>query len=216
MMTALRRGLLVLLAASPLLAQAAPSAHEVIQRTTDELLADLKANKEQYRQDPSAFYESLNDILGPVVDAEGISRSIMTVKYSRNASPAQMTRFQENFKRSLMQFYGNALLEYNNQQIKVLPASGKQDPERTSVGMEVTGRQGEIYPVSYTMVNHDGVWMVRNVIINGINIGKLFRDQFSDAMQKNNGDLDETIDGWAEVVARAKDTEAGQRAAGDE
>ncbi|MGE6660184.1 MlaC/ttg2D family ABC transporter substrate-binding protein [Pseudomonas sp. NPDC077408] len=216
MMTALRRGLLVLLAAFPLLAQAAPSAHEVIQRTTDELLADLKANKEQYRQDPSAFYESLNDILGPVVDAEGISRSIMTVKYSRNASPAQMTRFQENFKRSLMQFYGNALLEYNNQQIKVLPASGKQDPDRTSVGMEVTGRQGEIYPVSYTMVNHDGVWMVRNVIINGINIGKLFRDQFSDAMQKNNGDLDKTIDGWAEVVARAKDTEAGQRAAGDE
>jgi phospholipid transport system substrate-binding protein len=41
MMTALRRGLLVLLAAFPLLVQAAPSAHEVIQRTTDELLADL-------------------------------------------------------------------------------------------------------------------------------------------------------------------------------
>jgi len=216
MMTALRRGLLVLLAALPVLAFAAPSAHEVIQKTTDELLADLKANKEQYRQDPNAFYDSLNDILGPVVDAEGISRSIMTVKYSRNATPEQMTRFQENFKRSLMQFYGNALLEYNNQQIRVLPASAKQDAERTSVGMEVTGRQGEIYPVSYTMVNQGGEWRVRNVIINGINIGKLFRDQFSDAMQKNGGDLDKTIDGWAEVVARAKDTEAGQQAAGDD
>jgi len=216
MMMALRRGLLVLLAAFPLLVQAAPSAHDVVQRTTDELLADLKANKEQYRQDPNAFYESLNDILGPVVDAEGISRSIMTVKYSRSASPAQMKRFQENFKRSLMQFYGNALLEYNNQQIRVLPASGKQDQERSSVGMEVTGRQGEIYPVSYTMVNKSGEWRVRNVIINGINIGKLFRDQFADAMQKNGNDLDKTIDGWAEVVARAKDTEAGQQAAADE
>ena len=38
-----------------------------------------------------------------------------------------------------MQFYGNALLEYNNQQIRVLPPSGKQDPKRTSVGMEVVG-----------------------------------------------------------------------------
>lgn len=216
MMTALRRGLLVLLAAFPLLVNAAPSAHDVIQRTTDELLADLKTNKDQYRQDPNAFYESLNEILGPVVDAQGISRSIMTVRYSRTATPEQMTRFQESFKRSLMQFYGNALLEYNNQQIRVLPASGKQDAERTSVGMEVAGRQGEIYPVSYTMVNHDGEWMVRNVIINGINIGKLFRDQFADAMQRNNGDLDKTINGWAEVVERAKDTEAGQKAAGDE
>jgi len=229
MMTALRRGLLVLLACVPLFAQAAPSAHEVIQQTTDQLLADLKTNKERYRQDPSAFYDALNGILGPVVDAEGISRSIMTVRYSRNATPEQMNRFQENFKRSLMQFYGNALLEYNNQQIRVLPPSGKQDPERTSVGMEVTGRQGEIYPVSYTMTNNGAVypvqytlenlggeWKVRNVIVNGINIGKLFRDQFADAMQKNGGDLDKTIDGWAEVVARAKDTQAGQQAVGDE
>ncbi|MCW3149836.1 ABC transporter substrate-binding protein [Stutzerimonas stutzeri] len=215
MMTVLRRGLLVLLAALPLFAQAALSPHQLIQKTTDQLLADLKANKEQYRNNPSAFYEALNEILGPVVDAEGISRSIMTVKYSRSATPEQMTRFQENFKRSLMQFYGNALLEYNNQQIRVLPPSGKQDDKRTSVGMEVVGRQGEIYPVSYTMVK-DGEWRVRNVIINGINIGKLFRDQFADSMQKNGGDLDRTIDGWAEVVARAKDTPAGQQAAGDE
>ncbi|MCQ4295694.1 ABC transporter substrate-binding protein [Pseudomonas stutzeri] len=215
MMTALRRGLLILLVAFPLFSHAAPTAHQVIQQTTDELLADLKANKERYRNDPAAFYESLNGILGPVVDAEGISRSIMTVKYSRNATPEQVTRFQENFKRSLMQFYGNALLEYNNQQIRVLPPSGKQDAKRTSVGMEVVGRQGEIYPVSYTMVN-EGEWRVRNVIINGINIGKLFRDQFADSMQRNGGDLDKTIDGWAEVVARAKDTDAGQQAVGDE
>ena len=133
MMTALRRGLLILLAVLPMFSHAALTAHQVIQQTTDELLADLKANKEQYRNDPAAFYDSLNEILGPVVDAEGISRSIMTVKYSRNASPEQMTRFQENFKRSLMQFYGNALLEYNNQQIRVLPSSGKADDKRTSV-----------------------------------------------------------------------------------
>ena len=35
------------------------------------------------------------------------------------------------------------------------------------------------------MVNVDGQWMMRNVIINGINLGKLFRDQFTEAMQHN-------------------------------
>ncbi|TLX65347.1 toluene tolerance protein [Stutzerimonas nosocomialis] len=216
MLKALRRGLLVLLASVPMVALAAPSAHQVIQQTTDELLADLKKNKERYRSEPGAFYDALNTILGPVVDAEGISRSIMTVRYSRQASPEQMKRFEENFKRSLMQFYGNALLEYNNQQIRVLPASGKQDPERTSVGMEVVDRQGTVYPVQYTMVNLGGEWRVRNVIINGINVGKLFRDQFADTMQRNGGDLDKTIDGWAQVVARARETEAGQQATGDD
>ncbi|AEV60980.1 MlaC/ttg2D family ABC transporter substrate-binding protein [Pseudomonas ogarae] len=206
MISILRRGLLVLLAALPLMANAvaAPSAHDIIQDTTTRLLADLAANKEQYKQDPSAFYDALNGIVGPVVDADGISKSIMTVKYSRKATPAQMTRFQENFKRSLMQFYGNALLEYNNQGITVSPAKDESGT-RTSVDMQVKGNNGAIYPVSYTLEKINDEWKVRNVIINGINIGKLFRDQFADAMQRNGNDLDKTINGWAGEVAKAKE-----------
>ncbi|MGH8486101.1 MAG: toluene tolerance protein, partial [Pseudomonas sp.] len=50
MISILRRGLLVLLAALPLMAgAAAQSPKEVIQGTTNQLLADLKANKEQYK-----------------------------------------------------------------------------------------------------------------------------------------------------------------------
>jgi phospholipid transport system substrate-binding protein len=205
MISILRRGLLVLLASLPMLAMAAPgqSAHDVIQGTTDKLLADLQANKQTYQTNREAFYQALNGILGPVVDADGISRSIMTVKYSRKATPEQMQRFQENFKRSLMQFYGNALLEYNNQGIKVDPAKDESG-ERTSVGMKVTGNNGAMYPVSYTLEKIGGEWKVRNVIVNGINIGKLFRDQFADAMSRNGNDLDKTIDGWAGEVAKAK------------
>ncbi|MFI7865298.1 phospholipid-binding protein MlaC [Ectopseudomonas khazarica] len=200
-----RNLLLTLLAAMPLLALAAPSAHEVVQQTTDTLLADLKANKDEYRRDPAAFYQSLNDILGPVVDVDGISRGVMTVRYSRQASPEQMSRFQENFKRSLMQFYGNALLEYDNQDIRVLPATGKQDAERTSIGMEIRDGNGVVYPLSYTMVSMDGVWKLRNVVINGINVGKLFRDQFAQSMQNNRNDLDKVIDTWADTVAKARE-----------
>ncbi len=203
------RGLLVLLAALPLFASAGPSAQQVVEHTTEQFLADLKANRQVYQADPSAFYDALNRIIGPVVDADGISRSIMTVKYSRGASPEQLQRFQDNFKRSLMQFYGNALLEYDNQEIRVLPAR-MEDPERASVGMEVKDSKGTIYPVSYTMVSLNGQWMLRNVIINGINIGKLFRDQFADAMQRNGNNLDKTIDGWADVVAKAKQSDAAQ------
>ncbi|WP_338920667.1 ABC transporter substrate-binding protein [Pseudomonas silesiensis] len=207
MISILRRGLLILLAAFPLVANAvaAPSAHDLIQDTTTRLLADLAANKEKYKQSPKDFYDALNGIVGPVVDAEGISKSIMTVKYSRKATPEQMTRFQENFKRSLMQFYGNALLEYNNQGITVSPAKDESGT-RTSVDMQVRGSSGSIYPVSYTLEKINGEWKVRNVIINGINIGKLFRDQFTDAMQRNGNDLDKTIDNWAGEVAKAKET----------
>ncbi|MVW74747.1 MlaC/ttg2D family ABC transporter substrate-binding protein [Pseudomonas xionganensis] len=185
-------------------ALATPAAHEVVQQTTSKLLEDLQANKEQYRSDPAAFYAALDRILGPVVDVEGIARGVMTVRYSRQASAEQLGRFEENFKQSLMQFYGNALLEYNNQDIRVLPAAGQQDPQRTAVNMEITDGNGAVYPLSYTMVLQDGSWKMRNVIINGINIGKLFRDQFAQSMQNNRNDLNKVIDTWSDTVARAR------------
>ncbi|HUE92822.1 ABC transporter substrate-binding protein [Pseudomonas sp.] len=204
MIKLLRNSLFLCLTLMSLSVLAAPAAHEVVQQTTTKLLADLKDNKEQYRTDPAAFYDALNSILGPVVDVEGISRGVMTVRFSRQASPEQMLRFEENFKRSLMQFYGNALLEYNNQDIRVLPVSGKQDPQRTAVNMEIKDGNGAVYPLSYTMVSQDGTWKMRNVIINGINVGKLFRDQFAQSMQNNGNDLDKVIDTWSDTVAKAR------------
>lgn len=214
MLKFLRRGLLLLLAALSLPALATTTTpHQVVQGTIDQVLGELNSRRELFRQDPEAFYQSLDRILAPVVDFDGFARGVMTVRYSRSASPAQMQAFQDSFKRSLMQFYGNALLEYDNQSIRVLPAKA-EGADRASVGMEVRDSKGTVYPVSYTMVQLDGQWKLRNVIINGINVGKLFRDQFADSMQRNGNDLDRTIDGWAEVVAKAKDSAEGQQASG--
>ena len=203
--TAMRQVLLLaLLSMLSISAVAAETAAEVISQTTDELLADLKANKELYKKDPSTFYAVLDRILGPVVDLEGISKGVMTVKYSRQASPEQMKRFEENFKAGLMRFYGNALLEYENEQIRILPGGGKQSPGREAVNMEVKDSKGTVYPLSYTMVDIDGSWRMRNVTINGINIGKLFRDQFTQSMRAHGNDLNKVIDTWAETVSNAK------------
>lgn len=195
---------LVVLSMLSVSAMAAPTAAEVVKQTTDELLADLKANKELYKTDPSSFYAALDRILGPVVDLEGISKGVMTVKFSRKASPEQMQRFEQNFKTSLMRFYGNALLEYDNQEIIIVPGTGRQEPGRESVNMEVKDSKGTVYPLSYTMVDLDGSWRMRNVIINGINIGKLFRDQFAQSMREHGNNLNQVIDTWAETVSKAK------------
>jgi len=209
MLAMLRHALLFTLLAFTGISVAATDAHTVVEQTTNSLLADLKANKDKYRTDPTAFYNAMDSILGAVVDADGISRSVMTVRYSRRATPEQMQRFQENFKRSLMQFYGNALLEYDNQSIRVLPGSVAQGDQRSEVRMEVTDHKGVIYPVSYTMVKIDNDWRMRNVIINGINLGKLFRDQFAEAMQRNAQDLDRVIDNWVETVAKTRVAQEG-------
>jgi phospholipid transport system substrate-binding protein len=44
----------------------------------------------------------------------------------------------------------------------------------------------------------DGVWRVRNVIVDGVNLGLTYRNQFASAMQSGDarGDIDAVIDEW--------------------
>ena len=39
-------------------------------------------------------------------------------------------------------------------------------------------------------------WKLRNVTIESINIGKVYRSQFEAAMKKHDGDVDKVIDTW--------------------
>lgn len=191
----------------PLVAQAvAATPQQVVEDTSVRVMEVLDANRETYKNDTEAFLQGLNEVLDPVVDFEGIARSVMTVRFSRAATPEQMQRFIETFKRSMVQFYGNALLEFDSGNIKVLPPSGRdqQSDDRASVNMEIRANNGNVYPVTYTMVNLDGQWKVRNVIVEGINIGLLFRDQFAQAMQANRNNLDRVIDNWGGVVAESR------------
>jgi len=45
--------------------------------------------------------------------------------------------------------------------------------------------------------NNEKRWLLRNVIINGINIGLQFRSQFNAYMQKYRGDIDLVIENWS-------------------
>ena len=204
----MQRAMLVLTLLVPgmAVATASESAQQVVKGTVDQVLAELKVRGGEFRSHPETFYQTLDSILGPVVDFEGFARGVMTVRYTRSASPAQMQAFEQSFKRSLMQFYGNALLEYQDQEIRMLPFAAGKEPDRAAVNMEIVGKGGVIYPLSYTMVEQAGQWKVRNVVVNGINIGKLFRDQFADSMSRNGNDLDKVIAGWADTVARSRQT----------
>ncbi|MBL4833052.1 MAG: ABC transporter substrate-binding protein [Pseudomonas sp.] len=208
MMRALLKALLVCTLAAPMMVHAAATPHEIVEDTSNRVMQVLDANRETYKNDTDAFLEGLNEIMDPVVDFRGIARSVMTVRYSGRATDEQMERFINTFKRSMVQFYGNALLEFDSGAIKVLPPSGrgKYGDDRTSVDMEIRTSKGMVYPVTYTMVRIDGQWKVRNVIVEGINMGLLFRDQFAQAMQSQGGDLEAVINNWGNVVAESAKT----------
>ena len=172
-------------------------AEAVVEKTTEEMLALIEEARLYVDEDPERFYREVEELLTPVIDFPRFARSVMATHY-RRATPEQRRRFEEGFKQSLLRTYARALTEFHDGGVKILPSDRPPSrPDRVSVKQEI--RSGaQIYPVVYSMVLTDGRWRVRNMIINGVNIGLTYRNQFASAVKDPayGGDLDRAIDGW--------------------
>ncbi len=194
-----------LLCVSPAVHAAAISAHETVQNATESLLKKLADTNDIYAQDPLKFYHAVDSALAPYIDFDKFSRGVMA-KYYKRATPAQRQRFKLVFKDDLIKTYAKALLEFDNERIRVLPADDAkpQRGNKTTVRMEIYSKSGSIYPVDYTTMLTNGEWKLINVVVNGVNLGFAFRDKFRNAMGANKGDVDRVIDGWNSKVTTGK------------
>ena len=155
--------------------------------------AEAEAKKTQLFE---CFFNDIDATLSRVIDFSWIARNVMG-SYGKTATPAQREAFAEAFRAGLVETYGRGLLSYSNQEIAILAANDDYKVKRkVSVRQEIRGEDGN-YPLEYTMgLNKSGQWRVINVIINGINLGKTFRNQFVSASQKNGGSIDAVIANW--------------------
>jgi len=177
------------------------SPHQTVERASDQLLAMIQKTKALETLDDSVFFTEVTSVLDPFVDFTAIARSVMAVHYKR-ASNEQREKFSLAFKGGLVRAYSKALLQFGDGGVRVLdPTAAPRNPRRPTVKMEIISGAGKIYPVSYSMAQSaDGLWRMRNVIINGLNIGLTFRNQFSASMKAKKNDLDAVITGWSKLV----------------
>lgn len=187
----------ILLLALPMMATAAGNPQVVVQDATNALLARITKEKEVLKKDPEALNRLVDESITPFVDVDGIARSVMG-QYFRQATPAQQKEFARVFKQSLVRTYAKGLTSYEDQKIVFKPFKAGTDPQKAQVNVDVHGSGGQVYPVTFQMqMNKAGEWKVRNLILNGINLGLTFRNQFGSAVETNRGNLDKAITGWA-------------------
>ena len=91
-----------------------------------------------------------------------------------------------------------ALVEFDNQEVLVLkPATPQKKPDRAKITLEIHSKDAKVYKVDYSLVLIDEDWKLRNLSINGINLGLQFRSQFAAAMRKHKNNIDEVIAFWS-------------------
>ncbi|XKE46715.1 ABC transporter substrate-binding protein [Halomonas organivorans] len=188
--------LALMLAALPALAQG-PSPEQLIRNSIDELMERIEGREAYFSEHPRELEAIVDESLADVADFRYIGASVMG-RYFRNATPAQRSRFVDTFRQTLIDTYAKGLVTFDYREVRVLDSQeAARYEDQASVAMEIVANDGTVYPVSYTLRLDDGRWRVVNVIVNGINLGLTFRNQFDQAMRDQNRDYDAVIDGWA-------------------
>ncbi|MFZ9708877.1 MAG: MlaC/ttg2D family ABC transporter substrate-binding protein, partial [Steroidobacteraceae bacterium] len=92
----------------------------LIETSANAMLSELEANRADFRKNPAKLSALVERVLLPNFDVEHAARLVLG-KHWRSATADQRRRFIDAFYGSLMANYGDALVEFTGDRIRVLP-----------------------------------------------------------------------------------------------
>lgn len=174
----------------------AESSSEYVEKIHEDIVLVVRAKQDIYEENPEEFIKAISFALQPLVDFKRISRNVMG-RYYKDANKEQIEKFNKVFKASLLETYSKTLAEFKDEEILV-SSEVKKSPKgnREKVSLQIV-TSTKVYPAIYDMyLNKQGQWKLINIVINGVNLGLTFRNQFYSLMEKEGNNLDVVIEKW--------------------
>lgn len=205
----------VLLAASLLILPASTlhaadeSPKPIIEWTTENIMSIVEEAPEYFDNDPERFYGEIGAVLDKTIDWRGFARGVMgdyassaRIRGLDDAAKAELRSQLEAFtaviKTGLIRTYAKGLLAFSGSKFEVKdPELPSPDARTASVTQLVYGNGGSTYTVRYQMGKYrDGKWRLRNLIVENINLGQIYQNQFAAAADAASGDVAAVIAEW--------------------
>ena len=193
---------------------------EVIRDVTATVMSIVADANTYFDEDPDRYYREIDKALATIVDWRGFATAVMGDYYSRGRSldkdgRANLKRQRDDFaitlREGLIGSYAKGLLAFGGAEMEVQGADASSQGARvTTVTQLVYGEAGRTYTIRYQMGYYkDGLWRLRNIVIENINLGEIYRNQFSALAKGADGDLDLVIDQWNAKVAEQAEELSG-------
>lgn len=161
----------------------ASSPSKLIESASQIMLQDLDANRAKYRQDKAALYKLVDEVLLPNFDVNYAAQQVLGAHW-RQATPEQRERFIKAFYRSLLTTYGDALVDFTADKLKILPFQGDPNATRATVRTQIRRDGGDTVAVNYSLRKTDQGWKAWDVVIEGISYVNSFRQDFGAEVQQ--------------------------------
>ena len=171
--------------------------YSFIDKNAQEMVEILINESYLFESDRSLYEQKIKDIFEPMIDFRRVAASVMGKKYYLLATKEQRTEFVEIFKDSLLDTYAETLAQWGDSTISTKFEEDYSFVEKNTVEVKQTLDTGSSkYPISYKLRKHEEGWKIINIIINGVNLGLTFRNQFQALAISHNEDIELTLKNW--------------------
>lgn len=181
----------------------------IIEFTTSQIMTIIDGAPEYFDEDPDRFYSEIGGVLDATIDWRGFAKGVMgdyasNARYKsldaegKKALRRQLEAFTDIIKSGLIRTYAKGLLAFSGSKFEIVDG-GEVDPKARSASITqlVYGAGDRTYTVRYQMgKRRDGSWRLRNLIVEDINLGQIYRNQFASAAKAAGGDVGRVVAEW--------------------
>ena len=185
---------ILLLSSLPLISEEDP--YIFIDSNAQKMVQVLIENKDLFSKDREAYEDKIKEIFDPMIDFRRVAASVMGKKYYQASSPKQRKDFVAIFRNSLLDTYAETLAQWGDQSINTLPGEGDWLGLNSIEVKQMLDTGSSKYPISYKLRKSNDQWMIVNIIVNGVNLGLTFRNQFQALANNHDGNIEVILMNW--------------------
>jgi phospholipid transport system substrate-binding protein len=176
---------LILLVTLPAMAAVGPE--QLIRQTSENVMAEIRANIDIYKSDPEKVYELVNELVLPHFNFTAMA-NLALGKYKDRISAEQRSAIVTEFRLLLVRTYSSALVEYTDQELIYLPMDGTEAEGMVTVRTKYNQSDGFPIPIDYSMRLGDDGWKVFDVRVDEVSLVINYRSSFTRTIKRDGVD----------------------------
>ena len=168
-----------------------------IDKNAQKMVQVLTNDSDLFESNRAAYEDKIKEIFEPMIDFRRVAASVMGKKYYLLASKGQRSEFVLIFRDSLLDTYAETLAQWGDSTITTIYPKSELDLDIKNIEVKQTLDTGNSqYPISYKLRKNDEGWKIVNIIINGVNLGLTFRNQFQALAISYDENIELTLKNW--------------------
>ena len=174
-----------------------------IDENAQKMVKVLTEDSSLFETDRALYENKIKEIFEPMIDFRRVAASVMGKKYYLLATKEERAEFVLIFRDSLLDTYAETLAQWGDSTITTeFPKNNEELSKNVEVKQTLDTGTSK-YPISYKLRRSKDGWKIVNIIINGVNLGLTFRNQFQALAVSHNENISDTLRNWVSDAGTA-------------